>query len=299
MTQTLLQFNQQITQLIAQTRHSTATIAGITIDMSSGGSGSGWVYDDLGHVVTNYHVIKTLERNLTVQFVGRRAVAAQIVGVDPASDLAVLRCSTPIASPPLLPLRTTPVQLGEVCIAMGSPLSFRESISFGVVSGLSRQVPNDYGFIEESIQIDAAINPGNSGGPLIDWQGQVMGVNVAKRVDADNIGFAITAEIVGDVVPEIIAHGAVLRGTLGISIGEHWADDGSDYQVITVQRIRTTPSPFEIGDVIERINSIPIMRRYDVRKILRRDAIGTVLTVDVLRAGKTLQLAIPVTPRTH
>jgi S1-C subfamily serine protease len=66
-----------------------------------------------------------------------------------------------------------------------------------------------------------------------------------------------------------------------------------------VQRVRTTPSPFEIGDVIERINSIPIMRRYDVRKILRRDAIGTVLAVDVLRDGKTLQLAIPVTPRTH
>jgi len=253
----------------------------------------------MGHVVTNYHVVKTLERNLTVQFVGRKAVSAQIVGVDPASDLAVLRCNSPIASPPPLPLRTTPVQLGEVCIAMGSPLRFRESISFGVVSGLSRQVPNDYGFIEESIQIDAAINPGNSGGPLIDWQGQVMGVNVAKYVDAENIGFAIAAEIVGDVIPEIIAHGAVLRGTLGISIGEHWADDGSDHQVITVQRIRNTPSPFEIGDVIERINSIPIIRRYDVRKVLRRDAIGTVLTVDVLRAGKNLQLAIPVTPRTY
>jgi len=299
MTQTLLQFNQQITQLIAQTRHSTATIAGMTIDMSSGGSGSGWVYDDHGHVVTNYHVVKNLERNLTVQFAGRKAVSAQIVGVDPASDLAVLRCNSSIASPPPLPLRTTPAQLGEVCIAMGSPLRFRESISFGVVSGLSRQVPNDYGFIEESIQIDAAINAGNSGGPLIDWQGQVMGVNVAKYADADNIGFAIAAEIVGDVIPEIIAHGAVLRGTLGISIGEHWADDGSDHQVITVQRIRTTPSLFEVGDVIERINNIPIVRRYDVRKILRRDAIGMVLTVDVVRAGKTLQLAIPVTPRTY
>jgi S1-C subfamily serine protease len=299
MPQTLLHFNQQITQLIAQARHSTATIAGMTIDIASGSAGSGWVYDDVGHVVTNYHVVKTLERNLTVQFVGRKAVSAQIVGVDPASDLAVLRCNSPIAPPPPLPLRTTPVQLGEVCIAMGSPLRFRESISFGVVSGLSRQVPNDYGFIEESIQIDAAINAGNSGGPLIDWQGQVMGVNVAKYADAENIGFAIAAEIVGDVIPEIIAHGAVLRGTLGISIGEHWADDGSDHQVITVQRIRTTPSPFEIGDVIERINSIPIIRRYDVRKVLRRDAIGTVLTVDVLRAGKNLQLAIPVTPRTY
>jgi len=299
MTQTLLLFNQQITQLVAQTRHSTATIAGMTIDITSGGSGSGWVYDDFGHVVTNYHVVKNFERNLTVQFVGRKAVSAQIVGVDPASDLAVLRCNSSIASPPPLPLRTTPAQLGEVCIAMGSPLRFRESISFGVVSGLSRQVPNDYGFIEESIQIDAAINAGNSGGPLIDWQGQVMGVNVAKYADADNIGFAIAAEIVGDVIPEIIAHGVVLRGTLGISIGEHWADDGSDHQVITVQRIRTTPSLFEVGDVIERINNIPIVRRYDVRKILRRDAIGMVLTVDVVRAGKTLQLAIPVTPRTY
>jgi S1-C subfamily serine protease len=134
-----------------------------------------------------------------------------------------------MVAPPALPLRTTPVQLGEVCIAMGSPLRFRESISFGVVSGLARQVPNaTNGFIEESIQIDAAINPGNSGGPLIDWQGQVMGVNVAKYSAAENIGFAIAAEIVGDVIPEIISHGVVLRGTLGISIGEHWADDGSD-----------------------------------------------------------------------
>ena len=100
MAQTLLQFNQQITQLIAQTRHSTATIAGMTIDMSAGGSGSGWVYDDAGHIVTNHHVIKNLARNLTVQFVGRRAVAAQIVGVDPASDLAVLRCIAPHTPPP-------------------------------------------------------------------------------------------------------------------------------------------------------------------------------------------------------
>lgn len=299
MAPTLVEFNQQITQLIAQTRHSTATIVGMTIDITSGGAGSGWVYDDTGHVVTNYHVVKTLERNLTVQFAGRRAVAAQIVGVDPATDLAVLRCTVPGALPPALPLRTTPVQLGELCVAMGSPLRFRESISFGVVSGLSRQVPNDYGFIEESIQTDAAINAGNSGGPLIDWQGHVIGVNVAKYADADNIGFAIAAEIVGDVVPEIIAHGAVLRGTLGISIGEYWADDGSDQQVITVQRVRTTPSLFEIGDVIAHINNFPIMRRYDVRKCLRRAAVGTVLTVAVLRNGQNLLLSIPVLPRTH
>jgi len=299
MSQTLWQFNQQITQLIAQTRHSTATIAGMTIDMATGGSGSGWVYDDQGHVVTNYHVVNSLERNLTVQFAGRRAVAAHIVGVDPASDLAVLRCSAGGAPPPPLPLRLTAVQLGEVCIAMGSPLRFRESISFGVVSGLARQVPNENSFIEESIQIDAAINHGNSGGPLIDWQGQVMGVNVAKRSDAENIGFAIAAEIVADVIPEIITHGEVLRGTLGISIGELWADDGSDRQVISVQRIRSMPTRFEVGDVIVAINDVPIVRRYDVRKMLRRDAIGTLMTVTVERAGKTLQLHIPVTPRTY
>jgi S1-C subfamily serine protease len=194
-------------------------------------------------------------------------------------------------------MRLLPARLGELCFAVGSPLRFRDSVSWGVISGLSRQLPTDYGFIEESIQTDAAINPGNSGGPLVDCQGRVIGVNVAKIGSAENIGFAIAAEIVADIVPELIAHGSVTRGTFGISITESWAEDGSEQQVIKVGRIRDTITPFKLDDIIVSINDLPVRRRYDVRKALSRNSIGTSLRVGVRRNGEVVSLDVPVVLR--
>lgn len=290
----LMHLSDELVGLVDVVRQSTVTITGMNVSLSNGSIGSGWVFDQHGHIVTNHHVVAGMSRDVKVQFAGRRAIAARVVGVDPESDLAVLACTEVSALPAPLPLRLLPARLGELCLAVGSPLRFRESVSWGIVSGLSRQLPTDYGFIEESIQTDAAINPGNSGGPLVDCMGKVIGVNVAKLGAADNIGFAIAAEIVADIVPELIAHGEVMRGTFGISISETWADDGSEQQVIRVGRIRESNTPFVLDDVIQTINDLPIRRRYDVRKALSRDAIGTTLRVVVRRNGKLVSLEVPV-----
>lgn len=293
----LMQFSDELVALVDYVRGSTVTITGMNVALSNGSVGSGWVCDDRGHIVTNHHVVDGISRDFTVQFAGRRAIAARVVGTDPESDLAVLVCDSVAMMPQPLAMRLLPARLGELCFAVGSPLRFRDSVSWGIVSGLSRQLPTDYGFIEESIQTDAAINPGNSGGPLVDCQGRVIGVNVAKIGAADNIGFAIAAEIVADIVPEIIAHGSVARGTFGISISESWAEDGSEQQVIKVGRIRDVATPFKLDDVILTINDLPVRRRYDVRKALARDSIGTTLQVGVRRGGQLVTLDVPVSLR--
>lgn len=293
----LMQFSDELVGLVDMVRTSTVTISGMNVALSNGSMGSGWVFDQHGHIVTNHHVVDGLARDVKVQFAGRKAVSARVIGTDPESDLAVLACDDAVQLPPPLPMRLLPARLGELCFAVGSPLRFRESVSWGMVSGLSRQLPTDYGYIEESIQTDAAINPGNSGGPLVDCMGKVIGVNVAKLGKADNIGFAIAAEIVADIVPDIIAHGSVQRGTFGISIGETWAEDGSEQQVISVRRIRDSKTPFQLDDVILAINDLPIRRRYDVRKVLYRDSIGMSLRVAVRRNGERIMLDVPVALR--
>lgn len=292
----LLQFSDELVGLVDLVRQSTVTIAGMDVALRGDMIGSGWVYSHQGHIVTNHHVVDGMARNLNVQFAGRRAIPARVIGTDPETDLAVLMCADGAPFPAPLEMRLLPARLGELCFAVGSPLRFRESVSMGVVSGLSRQIPTDYGDIEESIQTDAAINPGNSGGPLVDCQGKVIGVNVAKLGSADNIGFAIAAEIVAAVVPELINHGNVVRGHLGISISEAWRDDGSEQQVISVLRTSET-SPFQVGDVIRSINKLPVRRRYDVQKALRRDVVGSTLQVTVVRAGSDVNLVVPVTAR--
>lgn len=293
----LMQFSDELVDLIDTVRMSTVTISGMNVALSNDQFGSGWVYDAHGHIVTNYHVVDGLARNIRVLFTGRKARDAQVIGVDPESDLAVLACADADDLPPALPTRLLPARLGEICFAIGSPLRFRESVSMGIVSGLSRQLPTNYGFIEESIQTDTAINPGNSGGPLVDCMGKVIGVNVAKMGNADNIGFSIAAEIVDDIVPQLIQYGSVMRGSLGISIGETWAEDGSEQQVISVRRIRDENTQFQIGDVILSINDMPMRRRYDVRKSLYRDAIGKTLRVLIRRNGERMYLDVPITLR--
>lgn len=298
MSNALLAFSDQLIATIERTRLATVTVSGMTTNLMGGGMGSGWLFDDMGHIVTNAHVVDGITRLLQVQFSGQKSLDATIVGVDRACDLAVLRCTSVDQSRRPMTVRAVPARLGEICITLGSPLRYRESVSMGIVSGLARQLPNGDGFIEEVLQTDAAINPGNSGGPLVDALGMVLGVNVARRSDADNIGFAIAAELVTDIVPELIAHGSILRGTMGISIAESWAPDGTERQVITVQKIKTAQSLFQINDIVLALDDQPVTRRYDVRKYLSRARIGTTITASILRGSTPLSIPVVVSART-
>lgn len=184
------------------------------------GSGSGFVYDKKGHIVTNFHVLEGA-RTLHVTFFDETRVPATVVGVDPSNDLAVIRVDVGPELLNVVPLgRSEALKVGRFVVAIGNPFGLEQTLTTGVVSSLGRVIQSpDGSFIGEIIQTDASINPGNSGGPLLDLDGRVIGVNSAiispSRASA-GIGFAIPASTVARVVPELIAHGRYPHPWLGI-----------------------------------------------------------------------------------
>ena len=293
----LNRLSDELTELVAFVRTSTVMILGRSADLAVSGSGSGWVFDRSGHIVTNHHVVEDLTGSIKVKQPDRPEVSAELVGVDAESDLAVL--SVPGLSATPLSIRQQPPRLGELCLALGAPLGLPETASVGIVSGIGRQLPHPNGFtVEEMLQTDASINPGNSGGPLVDSHGQLIGVNTMGRNDGQNIGFAVSAEMVVDVVPEIIRYGAVHRATLGVSVAHSWVHDGKqDVTAISVRRVSRPDSQFRPGDLLVQIGSTLVTRRYDVRKALGRDVVGRPIQVWVKREGKVVELNVTAEPR--
>jgi S1-C subfamily serine protease len=190
--------------------------------MPQEGSGSGFVYDDRGHIVTNFHVIEGASE-LHVTFFDETRVPAEVVGFDPSNDLAVIKVNV---SPDLL--RVIPLgdsdrlKVGRFLVAIGNPFGLQQTLTTGVVSSLGRIIEGPDGrFIGEIIQTDAAINPGNSGGPLLDLEGKLVGVNSAiispSRASA-GIGFAIPVGTIKRVVPELIERGRYAHPWLGVQL---------------------------------------------------------------------------------
>ena len=184
------------------------------------GSGSGFVYDERGHVVTNYHVIEGAEE-LNVTVPGGTVLSAEVVGADPSNDLAVLRLAAGARLSPIPLGDSNALKVGRFVIAIGNPFGLGGTMTLGVVSSLGRviQSQEDNRYMGEIIQTDAPINPGNSGGPLIDLQGRVIGVNSAIYSPSGasaGIGFAIPSATVKRVVPELIARGRYPHPWLGV-----------------------------------------------------------------------------------
>lgn len=294
---TLSKVNDELVELVSSVSPSVLTISTMNADLGSGSTGSGWVYDRRGHVITNHHVAGEEGARLRVKPPGSAELPATLVGTDAETDLAVLRVDGLTVAP--IPVRKSTPRLGEMCLALGSPLGLRESASLGVVSGLSRQLAGVGGVpIEEVIQTDASVNPGNSGGPLVDMDGQVLGVNTAGLTAAQSISFAVPSEVVEDVVPELIRFGAVQRASLGVSIASSWTNlEGVDRNLISVQRVLRSGSPFEPADVIVQIEDRVISRRYDVKKSLGRNSVGRQLRVLVIRNGQRIELRAQADPR--
>jgi S1-C subfamily serine protease len=188
--------------------------------MPQEGSGSGFVYDEEGHIVTNYHVIEGAAE-LHVTFFDETRVPAEVVGVDPSNDLAVLKVEAGSDLLRVIPLGDSErLKVGRFLVAIGNPFGLQQTLTTGVVSSLGRIIQGPDGrFIGEIIQTDAAINPGNSGGPLLDLDGRVVGVNSAiispSRASA-GVGFAIPVGTVKRVVPELIARGRYPHPWLGV-----------------------------------------------------------------------------------
>jgi S1-C subfamily serine protease len=188
--------------------------------MPQEGSGSGFVYDQLGHIVTNYHVIEAASE-LYVTFFDESRVPAEVVGADPSNDLAVIKVEVSRDLLRVIPLGDSDrLKVGRFLVAIGNPFGLQQTLTTGVVSSLGRIIEGPDGrFIGEIIQTDAAINPGNSGGPLLDLEGRIVGVNsaiISPSGASAGIGFAITVGTVKRVVPELIARGRYAHPWLGI-----------------------------------------------------------------------------------
>jgi S1-C subfamily serine protease len=184
----------------------------------SEGTGSGFVIDKEGHIVTNYHVIERAGI-VEVTLLDATVAAAQVVGVDALSDLAVLRVDVdPDALHPVTMSASDEIRVGQRAIAIGNPFGLDWTMTIGVVSSVGRPLQlSDSRILYDVVQTDAAINPGNSGGPLLNARGELIGVNTAIRQGADNIAFAIPLSTVQRVVPELIANGRYPRPWLAIS----------------------------------------------------------------------------------
>ncbi|MGH8472642.1 MAG: S1C family serine protease, partial [Gammaproteobacteria bacterium] len=175
------------------------------------GTGSGFIWDERGHVVTNFHVVAGASE-AQVRLYGGRDYSAGLDGASPAHDLAVLRIRVAFHRPPPVPVGTSDdLKVGQKVFAIGNPFGLDWTLTTGIVSALDRSLPSeDGGVIEHLIQTDAAINPGNSGGPLLDSAGRLIGINTAIFSPSGafaGVGFAVPAATVNRVVPELIASG--------------------------------------------------------------------------------------------
>jgi len=277
------------------------------------GTGSGFIWDADGHVVTNWHVVRGATRAV-VRLVDGRAYRAVLVGASPANDLAVLRINVPFHPPPPIPLgRSGELQVGQKVFAIGNPFGLDHTLTTGIVSALNRSIRGENGAIEHLIQTDAAINPGNSGGPLLDSAGRLIGVNTAIYSPSGayaGIGFAIPSDRVNEIVPQLIAHGHVIRPWLGVESDDRLsAAVTRQLGIEGVLVLRVAPGspaaragirPARLawdgsivpGDVIVGINGQPVTSMRSLMDALERLHIGDAARLSVWRDGRVTALEV-------
>ncbi|MDD9810017.1 MAG: trypsin-like peptidase domain-containing protein [Thaumarchaeota archaeon] len=283
--------------------------------LQSGGSGSGFVYDEQGHIITNEHVVDGRGR-ITVTFLDGRSYNAEIVGVDPFTDVAVIRAdSGPALLRPLPIGDSSAIRVGEPVAAIGNPFGLSGSMTSGIVSQLGRLLPapeSDFS-IPDIIQIDAPINPGNSGGPLLNSAGEVIGMNTAIQTDTGQfvgIGFAVPSQTMLKVVPRLISDGEYLHPWIGVSGIDIYPDlaralgleDSRGFLISGVARggpadkaglrgstviVEVGGSPVSIGgDVILAVDGLDVRKIDDILVHLQREkAVGDSISLRVLRDG--------------
>lgn len=263
-------------------------------------AGSGVVVDAArGLIVTNYHVVRGA-RAIEVALTDRRHLEAELVGVDELTDIALLRVrATGLTALPFAD--TSDLQVGDYVVAIGNPFGLGQSATAGIVSALGRAGAHGY---ENYIQTDAPINPGNSGGPLINLQGEIVGINSAIFSAGQGnigIGFAVPANIAGHVVEQILEHGEVRRGQIGVVLRDT-LPTGRDPPAAGVEVAAVQPGSaaaeagLRPGDVIVAARGQPTPSATAVRNAVGLTEIGESIPLEIRRGSERLDLSIPVRP---
>jgi S1-C subfamily serine protease len=283
------------------------------------GTGSGFIWDDAGHVITNYHVIEGAS-GATVRLADGRDYQASLVGASPAHDIAVLKIGVGLSErPPPVPVgKSADLQVGQKVFAIGNPFGLDWTLTTGIVSALDRSLQNDSGSrIEHLIQTDAAINPGNSGGPLLDSAGRLIGITTAifsPSGASAGIGFAVPVDTVNRVVPQLIRDGRYIRPGLGVSI-----DEGINRRLVALTRtsgvfvLQVAPGSaaeqaglipasignrgeFVAGDVITAVDGRSISSVGELLGSLDDHTVGDTVELQLLRDGHTVEVPVTLQP---
>ncbi|MCK6448541.1 MAG: trypsin-like peptidase domain-containing protein [Planctomycetes bacterium] len=273
------------------------------------GTGSGFVWDDDGHVVTNFHVVANGSK-FKVTLANGNTFDAEAIGADPDSDIAVLKVDAPSAE--LVPLsigRSSDLQVGQKVYAIGHPFGLDQTLTTGIISGLNREIRSKSNRrIRNVIQTDAAINPGNSGGPLLDSGGRLIGMNTAILSPSgtnSGVGFAVPVDTINRIVPKLIGGDSVERPGLGVTIDERNSrylragglivaevEEGGAAARAGIQPLRVRDNGEAVYDVIVGVGDRPVRTMEELRDALDGYDIGDRVQVSVRRGAKLEKLDI-------
>lgn len=261
-------------------------------------TGSGFVIDKQGHIVTNEHVVEGATK-VTVQFADQSEAQATIVGTDPSTDIAVLKVDRPASRlTPLSFAAAGSLEVGDPVVAIGSPFGLEGTLTTGVVSGLGREIEAPNGFtIENAVQTDAALNHGNSGGPLLDMQGRVVGVAAQIRSDSGGnvgIGYAVPGDTAQRVARQLISDGSVEHAYLGVSLPNSGA--------ATIEDVRNNGpaegAGLQPGDEVTAVDGKTIESGDALREAIDAKKPGDKITLTIKRNGneRTVQVTLGQRP---
>lgn len=274
------------------------------------GTGSGFIWDKAGRIVTNFHVIEDAN-SVEVTLADHSTWKASLVGVAPDKDLAVLQIQAPADA--LFPLaigESHNLLVGQKVFAIGNPFGLDQTITAGIVSALGREIKSVTGrTIQGVIQTDAAINPGNSGGPLLDSSGRLIGVNTAiysPSGGSSGIGFAMPVDEVSSLVPEIITYGRVIRPGMGVSLANESithrlgvtgvlivkVHSGGSAAKAGLHGIRQQGGEIVLGDIITAINGVKVLTYDELRNELDRYKVGEEVELEIVRDGKKILMQV-------
>jgi len=275
------------------------------------GNGSGFIWDDQGHIVTNYHVIEKADR-AQVTLSDQSTWDAKLIGIEPNKDLAILKIDAPAEKLKPIPVGSShDLRVGQSVFAIGNPFGLDQTLTTGIISALGREIQSIGGRpIRDVIQTDAAINPGNSGGPLIDSNGRLIGVNTmiySPSGASAGIGFSIPVDEVNWVVPDIIEFGEVRRPILGINlVAEQHTQRLKMEGALILDVIPNSPAEkyglratekdrrgnIILGDLITQINSEKISTNADLFLALEKYSPGDTVSVSFIRDNKPSDVAL-------
>jgi Do/DeqQ family serine protease len=269
--------------------------------------GSGVVVSSDGYILTNSHVVGDARAEVSVVMGDKRELRAKIVGVDEATDIALLRIDA--RGLPVLPWAdSSKLKVAEWVLAIGNPFQLNQTVTLGIISALGRSLEGRLAMYEDFIQTDAAINPGNSGGALVNAEGELVGINTAIFSETggyQGIGFAVPSNLARHVMDDLLKYGEVQRGTIpGLSIASLTTQIAEELEapdtrgaLVTEMSRRSDAwdAGLRPGDIIVSFNGRAIDDASQFQRMLADSKVGTTARLDILRQGRRAQLSVPIT----